>query len=255
MKKLNLVGQVFGRLTVLESSPKLRKGTRWLCLCTCGQQKIANTQELRRGDTKSCGCLNVETIRTVSKVRNKKHGATINGKPTPEWLAWSALRGRCNNPNNPGYKNYGGRGITVAEAWLTYEQFIADMGPRPSKDHSIDRIDNNAGYSKENCRWATRTEQRNNVRTNRNLTMFDKTQSLAMWARELGIGEKAVIGLYKRLAQPGRPRRPSKNACNLTFGGKTQCASAWSRELGLGRKVLKRMAKQGIDPTIKPVGP
>jgi hypothetical protein len=101
--------------------------------------------------------------------------------------AWRGMLARCRNPRHPSYKNYGGRGITACERWNSFENFLDDMGKRPSPKHSLDRIDNNGNYEPGNCRWATRREQANNTRMNRFVTFDGRTMTLAQWARETGI--------------------------------------------------------------------
>lgn len=107
---------------------------------------------------------------------------------TPEYWSWASMRGRCLNPKNPAYRNYGGRGITICDRWQRFEHFLADMGPRPSRAHSIDRIDNNGSYEPGNCRWATADVQSNNRRSNRRITINGETKGVSQWARHLGIG-------------------------------------------------------------------
>ena len=104
------------------------------------------------------------------------------------YKVWDSMKQRCYNQNNPGYKNYGGRGIKVCDEWLNdFKRFAEDMGPKPTKNHSLDRIDNNKGYYKENCRWGTKRQQGNNRRTNILITYQGKTQNLTEWSKELGI--------------------------------------------------------------------
>lgn len=104
-----------------------------------------------------------------------------------ERAAWHSLKNRCGNPNSSRYSRYGGRGITVCERWFSFENFLADMGPRPSAEHSIDRIDVNGNYEPSNCRWATAAEQSRNTSRNQWLTLNGKTQCLSDWAKEIGI--------------------------------------------------------------------
>lgn len=107
------------------------------------------------------------------------------------------MKDRCNNPNHRYYGHYGGRGIKISDAWLVFTQFLADMGNKPDPTYSLDRIDNNKGYCKENCRWASRLQQSNNTRRNRNVTMSGKTQSVSMWKAELGVSWRRVLKLVE----------------------------------------------------------
>jgi hypothetical protein len=127
------------------------------------------------------------------------HGATIGYKSIPEYRIWSSAKERCTNPSSARYKDYGGRGIVMCKKWLTsFENFYSDLGPRPSRSHTLDRKNNNKGYSKSNCRWATRSEQANNTRVNRMVVFNNKEQTLMEWSIELGF-EYKVVGARLRL--------------------------------------------------------
>jgi hypothetical protein len=156
-KLIKLTGQKFDRLTVLGQNPvrSLSGSVRWDCICDCGIKSTVRGSELVNGNISSCGCLQKETATT--------HGMSY----VPEYGLWNNMIQRCTNPESSNYSDYGGRGITVCERWLnSVGDFINDMGPRPSLDHTLDRRENDKGYYKENCRWATRVEQNNNRRNN-----------------------------------------------------------------------------------------
>jgi hypothetical protein len=122
----------------------------------------------------------------------KKRGRKTNHTKLPEYWIWNTMWQRCEDKKATGYINYGARGITVCREWSSFEEFLKDMGPRPSSKHMLDRINNELGYSKQNCRWATRMEQQNNRRNNIWMDFRGKKQTLAQWALELGIADSTI---------------------------------------------------------------
>lgn len=151
----DLTGQRFGRLIVIQRIPSCGIDTYWLCACDCGQNSEVNAHNLNSGNSTSCGCLHREKARE----QNTTHGLTY----TPEYNTWRGMVDRCTNPNHSSYARYGGRGITIDPSWRSFEQFYADMGPRPS-GFTIERHDNDKSYSAQNCYWATPTIQARNRR-------------------------------------------------------------------------------------------
>jgi len=169
-----MIGTQFGRLTVV--SEQQHSGRRhWICKCECGSIKTIVATSVRKGLTKSCGCLWRESITRHGKVN------------TPEHSVWRQMRSRCSNPNHPEACNYLLRGIRVCERWNDFQNFLADMGPRPSERHSLDRINNDLGYSPNNCRWATDVQQLNNTRRNHYLCYQGKRITVAQLEREIGL--------------------------------------------------------------------
>lgn len=180
-------GMRFGRWTVLGFSHKIGKKLKWDCLCDCGTKRAVYTFALKTSG--SCGCLQKE-ITSERCIRHGLHG-------TPEYYVWAQIKQRTGNPSCRSFKNYGGRGISMCKEWESFEQFIADMGLRPSSKHSIERIDNDGDYCPENCKWATWLKQGNNRRTNRIVTIDGKSMTVAELERLSGIPRSR---LYYRLS-------------------------------------------------------
>ncbi len=155
MAGLDLTGQLFGRLTVLGRADRdARHRWRWRCVCLCTKVSAVRSDNLTRGHIVSCGCFCAEK----SRARMTTHGLSYS----PEYVSWRAMITRCLNPNHPHYADYGGRGILICPEWMaSFEAFYRDMGPRPEpkKLYSLDRVNPNGHYDKENCRWATPAQQ------------------------------------------------------------------------------------------------
>lgn len=196
--KIDLIGKTFGRLLVIKEVGRDKQGSiLWKCQCRCGNITIANGSALKSGRKRSCGCLVIEARIT--------HGMT----KTPTYRSWRHMLDRCNNPKNNSYSHYGGRGIFVCKEWLgSFETFLKDMGERPErpKGLSIERLNNNDGYSPSNCVWASRTDQMRNQRIHkRNKTgtkgvWWDKRQQ--KYSVQIGVNKKSFfLGHFTELPE------------------------------------------------------
>lgn len=179
----DITGKQFEFLTVLGY---IGKG-KWHCKCECGNTKIVSTAKLNNGHVKSCGCL--------TKTNAVKHNATN----TKEYITWTNIKARCTNPNNKSYHNYGGRGITVCNRWLnSFENFYKDMGNCP-KGFSIERINNDKEYNKDNCIWASPKTQAMNRRSNFIVNYKGQEKPLKQWCEDLNLNYKKVFARIKQL--------------------------------------------------------
>lgn len=182
-------GQVYGRLTVIRRNGTTSHTLHWLCRCECGKETSVGSSNLHNGTTKSCGCYRREFAASLKFSHGKAH--------TPEYSVWESMIGRCHCPGKSGYCKYGARGIYVCQRWRdSFPDFLADMGPRPSIVHSIERNDNNGPYSPENCRWATSYEQRRNTRRTVLITINGVTKIVSDWAKELKMKPNTIKKRY-----------------------------------------------------------
>ena len=221
-KVLNLTGQRFGRLVVIKRATNSKSGkARWVCECDCGNDIVILSTNLVRGLTHSCGCLN----REITSERFSTHRQSESRLHE----TWSGMKKRCYNPNSKSFSDYGGRGIEVCEEWKDdFQSFYKwAMANGYADDLTIDRIDVNGNYSPENCRWVDKLTQANNCRTNHYLTFNGKTQSIAEWARELGVSDSLIrqrivtLGwsIEKALTEPSRVKAYKKRCTTYRKNG------------------------------------
>lgn len=199
-KFIDEAGNRFGRLVVISLADGHTKGQayKWNCLCDCGNKRVVNGVSLRTSHVRSCGCLEKENLKLIHQNAHERitHGFSDHDL----YQIWKGMIRRCQDKNHQSYHNYGGRGIKVCERWQnSLELFIKDMGPRPSKKHSLDRKKNNEDYYPQNCKWATVSEQVSNKRTNRMVTVKGEVMTLKAAWRKYGI--IAWSAFHNRLAK------------------------------------------------------
>lgn len=185
------IGDVFGRWTVVRQSEKRSSsnGFQFECRCQCGTLRTISPWHLRKGKTHSCGCLCIE--------KKTKHGCGRTYHQTREYRIWAGMRSRCNNPKHHAYARYGGRGISVCEEWVEFPVFFLEMGPAPESG-TIDRIDNNGPYCKENCRWSTSKVQARNRENTKYISINGVSLPLTEWAEKTGLGISTIRERLRR---------------------------------------------------------
>lgn len=236
-KLIDLTGKPFFYWTVIRRNGLDNQGKpMWLCRCRCSRHRTVCGSDLRLRKTRSCGCHQREKV-TV-------HG----GSHSSEYHIWSGMKRRCNNPKAPGYDRYGGAGVRVCRRWEnSFANFLADMGPRPGPDFSIDRIRNSRGYTPNNCRWSDNKTQTRNRRCVKRYTYNGKTMCLHSWAEEVGVDPVCLIGrlkigwTFKRAITT-----PPRKFTVFKYHGKTMTAAEWARHFGIPRHLLNGRLRRGI---------
>lgn len=212
-RRENLLGKVFGMWKVIDEAERENNRTYWFCECECGTRRRVNAYALKKGKSKNCGC--------VRDRKHLKHGHNRVGKRTTEYVIWSRMIDRCHKVNHNKYKDYGARGIKVCSRWLDFKNFLEDMGKRPSKKHTLDRIDYNGNYEPQNCRWATYSEQNRNQR----IRSTNKTGITGVWKNKrgsyeanIGINYKQIkLGVFNNLEEAKEARKQAE----LKYWGKS----------------------------------
>ncbi len=188
-------GLRFGKLTIVEEVGLNRyKKSQWLCRCDCGNTCISLWNQLQSGLKESCGCYQKESARK----RFTTHGESVHSGNSTEYSSWICMKTRCLNPNSEKYKIYGGRGIKICSRWVdSFENFLSDMGRKPTKKHSIERINNDGNYEPSNCKWGTDLEQANNKRLNIFIVIGGIRKTAAQWGRQMGFPKSFVTNRIK----------------------------------------------------------
>lgn len=198
MRIIDLVGHRFEKVLVVSRAPNKSASdtnARWNCICDCGKEFVSYGQDLRRGKTKSCGCLTRSTMGARSVAVNTTHGMS----KTTIYRNWRSMINRCGNPDKPHYMD-----VVVCDRWMVFENFLEDMG-RPPQGHTLDRIDPYGHYEPSNCRWATPKQQANNRRRETiKLTHEGETRTVEEWAKVLGI---SIEGMFSRIWKQHPPEK------------------------------------------------
>lgn len=209
MAFIDMANQKFGRWLALRVSDDKKSGRiSWICVCECGTERAVIGKDLRNGKSTSCGCVSRE--KTTNRI---KHGHARRKSHDITYKPWASMVERCTNPNSRVWKHYGGNGIKVCERWLTYSNFLEDMGSRPSREYSIDRIDPSGDYEPRNCRWADDVLQRiNSASGSKNHTSNVRGVSWnpnpGRWHAYIGYkGKQYNLGYYKTLDEAIEARK------------------------------------------------
>ncbi len=252
-------GLRFGRLLVTDRLSVKGYETLWRCQCDCGGTINVRGPNLDAGNTKSCGCLNKGSSKTLKRrVRPSRVGETK--------LSWDSMMSRCYRPNSDQYPRYGGRGIKVCGRWFDYDNFLEDMGERPFGT-TLDREDNDKDYEKSNCQWSTPKQQANNRRNARRVTAFGETKTVKEWAEQYNMPTGTLAQrLYSGVAPEDALTKPlywtlqtkemkdktyrnRKSTFLITAFGKTQALVAWAEETGIRAAVISaRIRRRGMAP-------
>ncbi|UVD43225.1 deoxyuridine 5'-triphosphate protein [Enterococcus phage TJE2] len=244
----SLVGKTFGRLTVIkDSGERATNGSiLWECKCSCGKTSLVRGSELIGGRTKSCGCYSTDVLKKVAT----KHGLSkVNGKPTKLFRAWASMKQRCYNKNHASYKDYGGRGITICSEWRENFEAFHDwaMTNGFSDDLSIDRIDNDKGYSPDNCRWVDAKTQ---IRNRRNTVTYEwqgKEYTRAELSRLTGINEQTIASRLNKgfSLEEVLFSKVGTSVLLMTYKGETKPVKQWCKELGLNYATVRNRHYKG----------
>lgn len=245
-RAINLISKQFGRWTVLGPITRTKLGViKWLCQCTCGNVATVSGGNLRQGISKSCGCLR----NNVTSDRNRTHNLSSD----PLYQTWAGIIGRCTNPSNNAYKNYGGRSIKICDEWrhdfAAFHAFIIKLEHYGEDGYTIDRILTDGNYEPGNIKLSTRAEQARHTRQNRMITYKGETKCLADWAKSTGISVAVLRTRLKfnwtleRLFDP-KVRESNRNKL-IAYNGREQNLTSWSKELHIGMTTLQRRLSHG----------
>lgn len=247
-KKTDLIGQRFGRLLVVEFMGVDSAGNcKWKCLCDCGNEKIILALSLKNGNTQSCGCMHKEQ----HIIRMTKHGHNKKGYMSRTYKSWKSAKERCYNKNHNSYVNYGGRGIKICERWMDldsgFENFLEDMGIRPDK-MTLDRVDNNGDYCKDNCMWSTCKSQSNNMRSNVILEYNGESKTIKQWSEASGINYSTLcnrlargLSILSALTTPVvKHNITKKSGALITFNGEAKTLKEWASFLNIAYSTLQQ---------------
>lgn len=191
-----------------------QQGKYWICQCCCGVVRKVVGYDVKSNKSKGCGCKRKKALAEAAKIKNTKHGKSDQ----TEQRIWSDMKRRCYNPSRKDFIRYGGRGITVCDSWMFgngeisgFHCFLVDMGNRPSNLYTLDRIDNEKGYSKENCRWASKLEQDYNKRNTFKFQAFGREWNLLEASIHTGINSSTIYGRIKTYGMTGEQAMQKKS--------------------------------------------
>lgn len=248
-RPLDMTGRKFGKWTVISLDPN--KPANSICQCECGVIQSRKSAQIRWAENKGI----VQSCQSCAAIRG---GTTHGQSKTPEHIVWVAMLDRCNRETHPFFHRYGGRGISVCERWHDYANFISDVGIRPSKKHSLDRINNDGNYEPSNCRWATQKVQLRNTSVNRIIEFNGQSKCLVEWSEETGISAAAIkmrIDVHKWSIEDALTIKPGKafnwrgtkhkDAALIAYNGEYLSHIEWEKRIGAKKDTIRNRLKRG----------